>query len=178
MTDERFLTPRYDVSWDDIGDEVERLGGARVSADDDEVVEWELDGARVRLFEDSALHVDQLGVSGERREEVADALAAAVPVHGPDDVPGLFDEAEGVGDLEHALGVLAVLATSEPDPTLVEVLRRGLRHEDPDVRHAALVAASVPAWSVVREDVERLTQDEDADVRAMAPLVLRSLGRT
>jgi len=175
MTDERFLTPRYDVSWDDIGDEVERLGGTRVDGDDDEVVEWRLDGAVVRLFEDSALHVDQLGVSGQRRDEVADALAGVLPVHGPDDVPGLFDGAEGVGDLEHALGVLAALAEHEPDPMLVEVLRRGLRHEDPDVRHAALVAASVPAWAVVRPDVERLTQDEDADVRAMAPLVLRAL---
>ncbi|MBO9554607.1 hypothetical protein [Cellulomonas sp.] len=175
MTDERFLTPRYDVSWDDIGDEVERLGGTRVT-DEDDAVEWQLDGARVRLFEDSALHVDQLGVTGERRDDVADALARAVPVHGPEDVPGLFDGAEGIGDLEHALGVLASLATSEPDPMLVEVLRRGLAHEDPDVRHAALVAASVPAWAVVRDDVERLTHDEDADVRAMAPIVLRTLG--
>jgi hypothetical protein len=177
MTDERFLTPRHDVSWEDIGNEVERLGGTRAAEADDELVEWQLDGAVVRLFVDSALHIDQLAVRGERRDEVADALARAVPVHGLDDVPRLFDGAEGIGDLAHALGVLAALAPPEPDPVLVEVLRRGLRHDDPDVRHAALVAVSVPAWSVVRADVERLTQDDDADVRAMAPIVLRALDR-
>ena len=174
MTDERFLTPRLDVSWDEIGEAVERLGGTRMTADD-EVVRWRLDGTVVRLFEESALHVDQLGVRGERCDEVANALARALPVYVPDDVPRLFDGSKGVRDLEYALGVLGALALPEPDGTLVDVLRRGLRHADPDVRHAALVAASVPAWSVVRMDVERLTLDDDDDVRAMAPLVLRAL---
>ncbi|MBB2924841.1 hypothetical protein [Cellulomonas cellasea] len=184
MTDERFLTPRWDVSWDDIDEAVEGLGGVRAAApdddgdDDDERVEWRLDGAEVRLFVDSALHVDQIGVTGERRDEVAGVLEQVVPVHRADEVPGMFDEAEGVGDLTRALGVLAALAPADPDPALVEVLRRGLQHDDPDVRHAALVAASVPAWSVLRPDIERLTQDEDADVRTMAPLVLRSLERS
>ncbi len=82
MTEERFLTPRYDVSWDDIGEAVERLGGTRLPGGDDALVEWRFDGAAVRLFADSALHVDQLGVQGERRDDVAAALAAVLDTAG------------------------------------------------------------------------------------------------
>ncbi|MGY4644123.1 HEAT repeat domain-containing protein [Cellulomonas sp. URHB0016] len=173
MDDERYLTPRRGASWDEIGAAVESLGGAVADpVDEDTLFEWALPGATVRLFDDVALRVEQLAVSGVRRDEVADELARRVPCYAPVDVPALVAGAAGTPELRHALGVLGAVAPPTADPELLGVLRRALTHPDPEVRAAAALAASVPRWPELRADVERLTRDDDEDVSDLAVAVL------
>jgi len=65
------------------------------------------------------------------------------------------------------------LLVSEPEPHHVAALRRGLAHDDAQMRSSALTACTYAPWPAVREAVEHVaTSDPQPTLRASATQVL------
>ncbi|HKE77253.1 MAG TPA: hypothetical protein VKB57_26770 [Acidimicrobiales bacterium] len=178
MSDEVFLVPRAPVEPRQV--EV-ALSGLDVTAEEPEdgfLASWRLPGALVRIFDDPALHVVQLMVTGPDRDDVAARLRAVIPTFAPEDMPGLFAAVESRDHLVRLLGLLAALSPETADPALVALYREGFGHADALVRMSAVLDASVPGWPELRPDIERLAvADEDERVRETAATVLDVLDR-
>jgi len=178
VSEEVFLVPRAPVEPRQV--EV-ALSGLDVTAEEPEegfLASWRLPGALVRIFDDPALHVVQLMVTGPDRDDVAARLRAVIPTFAPEDMPGLFAAVESRDHLVRLLGLLAALSPETADPALVALYREGFGHADALVRMSAVLDASVPGWPELRPDIERLAvADEDERVRETAATVLDVLDR-
>lgn len=176
MSGEHFLVPKRGVDWEEVELAMERLGARVVEPDDDDILAWTLNGCELHYYEDAALHVEQLSIEGPECDDVVDRVRDTLPTYSVEDLPGLFADAQSEDDLDDALAILALVAPAEADPALVRLFRRGLHHEDWLIRQAALIAASVPAWPQLSEDVRRLARDDENDeVRGVARRVLSTI---
>jgi hypothetical protein len=176
MSDERFLVPRHGLAWDDIEQAMADLGAQEDEPQDGDLFAWTLGRSSVRMYEDGALHVNQIVVDGSDSDDVAERIRHRLPTYSPADMPELFAAVENDDDLDDALAILALVAPAQADPQLIELFRRGLAHDDWIIRQAALIALSVTAWPELRGDVQRLARDDRHDeVRKLAASVLKTI---
>lgn len=179
MAEEQYLVPQRRVSDEDIDEALSDLGATEHEPEEGVEKEWQLDGARVRLFEDSGLFLEQLLVDGQGHDAVAERLRERIPTYLPSDMPALFDEIAHSHDEQtqysRKLAILAAVAPETADPQLVELFQRGFLHEDPFVRQQAALVFTIPAWPELRPDIERLMRDDDESVRRAAAIALAEL---
>lgn len=178
MPDELLLVPKRGVSWADIEQAMVQLGATEQEPQDSACLfEWELHEVRLRLLEDAGLHVEVIAVEGASREEAGERLRALIPTYQPDDMPGLFASTSDDEELDENLSLLALVAPPSVDLRLLELFRQGFGHPDPSIRERALIAASVRTWPELVDDVKRLLEDGDEEVRETAAVVLREFDR-
>ena len=181
MAKEQYLVPKRRVSSDDIDEVLADMGASEQDAEEGIEKAWQLGRARVRLFEDSALFLEQLVVDGPGNEDVAARLRERLPTYSPRDMPVLFEEIADRHDKQTAyrrtLAILASVAPETADPRLVELFQLGFNHEDPLVREQAAAVATIPGWPELRADVERLTHDTDDHVNQTAAIALGELDK-
>jgi hypothetical protein len=126
----------------------------------------------VHWIEDSVLDLDYFVVQGEHEREVADELREDLETYGRDELRAGLDEAQSWPDFLLALQRAAAAAPPAFDPEIAEWFDRGFVHEEPAVRKMTAILTSYPAWPELKAPLERLLDDEDAEVGLVARQML------
>jgi hypothetical protein len=125
---------------------------------------------------DHNLGVRYLAVQGENAEMIAESLTSQLPTLSREDVRHLV---ECAADRDAKIGTVyyvAAFVTEVYDPELFEFFRRLLSDPQPEVRRAAIFAASYPAWREFEPLLRDLqANDPDEQVRHLAHVTLNSL---
>jgi hypothetical protein len=129
----------------------------------------------IHWIEDHVLDLDYFAVQGDRRDDVVQAIRDDIETYDHAQLRELMESAEDWDDVLAALHHVAAAAPPQFDPELFEWFERGFTHEHPAVRKMTAILTSYPGWSQFREPLERLLDDEDAEVRDVAATMLGKL---
>lgn len=129
----------------------------------------------IHWIEDHVLDLDYFVVQGDRRDEVVRSIRDGIDTYEREQLRELMESAEDWDDLLGALHHVAAAAPQRFDPELFEWFERGLTHEHPSVRKMTAILTSYPGWSQFREPLQRMLDDEDAELRDAASMMLDKL---
>lgn|SRR5262245_99456 len=129
-------------------------------------------------LEDRAIGLRYLSLQGKDSEELAEKIKQMIPVVPLDTVYKMLEEAksrdEWIAGIYHA----AAVSSEELDSRLLNYFEKAMAHPEPDVRKAAVFAASYPGWRELRDPLEKLRDhDPDPTVRTMADMTLNALAQ-
>ena len=131
---------------------------------------WSLeDGTAVQYICDGNVDVAYILVSGERAEATAKHVNKQLSSWSIKDIRAYAKWASAREDMVIALHLIGLIGSDEFDGELYGHLERGFTHEDPQVRKAAVLAASYLHWPQVTTMAHQLaTADPEDDVREAA----------
>jgi hypothetical protein len=126
----------------------------------------------IHWIEDPILDLDYFVVQGAHQGEIADELREDFPTYSRDELRAGLDDAQDWPAFLLALQRAAAAAPPAYDPEIAGWFDRGFGHEEPAVRKMAAILTSYPGWPELRPALERLGDDEDAEVRSVAQSML------
>jgi hypothetical protein len=129
----------------------------------------------IHWIEDHVLDLDYFAVQGDHRDEVVQSIRDDIDTYGRDALRELMERAQDWDELLGALHHAAAAAPPEFDPEFFGWFERGFAHEHPSARKMTAILMSYPGWPQLREPLERLLDDEDAEVRDIARTMLEKL---
>jgi len=129
-------------------------------------------------LEDRAIGLRYLSLQGKDAAELAEQIKQMIPVVPVEAVYQMLDAATSRDEWIAAIYHAAAVSSEDLDPQLLSYFEKAMTHPEPDVRKAALFAASYPGWRELRGPLERLRDhDPDPAVRTMAEMTLNSLAQ-
>jgi hypothetical protein len=174
---------RSDVSRDDIDDAMERCGWRITnvfvgSATHPGQVIYATADRRSSLYlvEDPRLGVLYFTGTGPTIDEALAEVRACLPTADIEQALASVHAPPDASALGQALAVVVLTAGPDPSPRRSAAMVSALRHRDPAIRHAALVAATYAAWPGLHSAIAELaSHDPVATIRADATRVLEAL---
>ena len=181
MSDQSRLILSPDVPIDALEGAAERAGWEKVMDDPRDGnrphrVAWEgpWEDLRVYYIDDHLIGVPYLIVRGPDSERALEDVMETLPSHTLD--PAIMNalaarESEDKKTAIRRIGVLS--GAAEPDPAVLALFDAAFIDPDPEVRRAAIGAATYPAWREFEPRLEILVEhDEDESVRDLAQRAL------
>lgn len=127
----------------------------------------------VHYIRDSNVGVDYILVAGERAADTARAVHRQLSSWSTEDILAYAEWASVREDLVIVLHLIGLIGGDEFDAALYRHLERGATHGDPEVRRAAMLAASYLRWPEVATMVLGVFRADPAhEVRSAASAVL------
>src|SRR6266571_5067953 len=104
----------------------------------------------LRYIEDDLSGLHYFDVAGPAQDEAVKILQAGLSLYSEDELLSSFDQAKTDDEVAEAVVRLGVASTEVPNEPFAKRFAQALRHPDPGVRSAALVAVSYRAWSELK----------------------------
>jgi len=109
----------------------------------------------LRYIEDDLSGLHYFDVSGDAVDDAVKVLCDNLAIYSEDELLGSFDQAKTADEAAEAVVRLGVAAPVTPNDAWKKRFLEALKHDDPDVREAALVAMSYRSW----KDMKPIFQD-------------------
>lgn len=179
----RFIVPDTDVARPQILELANLQGWERVEETEkspwiDLEIMWasRRTDTSIHYFEDNFIELNYLEILGENYTKIAPLILEHVAVVPRSEVIEYAKNAKTWDELVYAVRGIAGTASSEFDEEFFAIIERASRHDNRDVRHAALTAIGYTEWQECSDIVKRLAADDpDEAVQQGAKKLLKSL---
>lgn len=76
----------------------------------------------------------------------------------------MIEDSKHAGELVLGLRMLAVISPTSFDQKFYKLFTKGLQHEDPYIRHAAIQIVTYPAWPEFKVDVAKMKENDPSEM--------------
>jgi len=76
----------------------------------------------------------------------------------------MIEDSKNEGELVLGLRMLAVISPTSFDQKFYKLFAKGLQHEDPYIRHAAIQIVTYPAWPEFKRDVANMKENDPSEM--------------
>ena len=129
----------------------------------------------LRYIEDDLSGLHYFDVAGPAQDEAVKILTANLSLYSEDELLTSFDEAKTEDEVAEAVVRLGVASTEVPNEPFAKRFAQALRHPDPGVRSAALVAVSYRSWNEFKPIIQDILDHDPAeDPRERARIMIEN----
>jgi hypothetical protein len=117
----------------------------------------------LRYIEDGLSGLNYFDVAGPAQDESVKILEAGLSLYSEGELLTSFDQATTEDEVAEAVVRLGVASPMVPNERFAKRFVQALKHSDPDVREAALVAVSYRAWNEFKPIIQDILDHDPAD---------------